>query len=170
ALNSALPAITDKVTIDGYTQTGARPNDLGVGKGTNANLTVQIKPARANGVAVGLSVSSTATTTATGTALKGLALYGFSTAAIDIAPGSGGKPVTGVEVAGCFVGTDALTNPGGNGTGIRIGNSRGNFVGGINSKDRNLISGNGGIGIHLTAGADGNFIMNSLVGTDKTGT
>src|SRR5262249_48903001 len=34
----------------------------------------------------------------------------------------------------------------------------------------NLISGNAGSGIHLTAGADGNFILNNLVGTDKTGT
>src|SRR5262249_5589001 len=90
ALNSALPAITDTVTIDGYTQTGARKNLLGDGQGTDANLTLEITPATANAVAVGLSVSSTATTTASGTVLTGLAIYGFGTAAIDVAPGTGG--------------------------------------------------------------------------------
>jgi parallel beta-helix repeat protein len=170
ALNTALPAITDPVTIDGYTQTGATKNTLPTGQGTNANLTVEVTPATANALAVGLSVSSTATTSASGTVLTGLALYGFSGAAVDIAPGSGGQAVTGVQVAGNFIGTDALSNPGGNGDGVRIQNSTGDTVGGPNITDRNLISANAGVGVHLRAGANSNFIQNNLIGTDKSGT
>jgi hypothetical protein len=170
SLNSALPAITDQVTIDGYTQAEAMKNTLRNGEGTNANLTVELTPATGKAIAVGLSVGSTATTTASDTVLTGLAMYGFGSAAIEVAPGTGGKDVTGVQVSGCFLGTDALVNPRGNGAGIRIQNSTGDTIGGIDRVDRNLISGNTGIGIHLRAGADHNVIQNNLVGTDRTGT
>src|SRR5262249_30432481 len=127
ALNTALPAITAPVTIDGYSQTGATPNDLGVGQGTDATLTVEVKSAAANGVYFGLIVSSTATSTASETVLTGLAMNGFRNAAIEIVPGTNGEPVEGVQVSGCFVGTDALSNPRGNGGGIFILNSTKNI-------------------------------------------
>src|SRR5262249_47028972 len=57
-----------------------------------------------------------------------------------------------------------------NGAGIRIQNSTGDTIGGPDRGDRNLISTNRGVGIHLWTSADGNLIQNNLVGTDKTGT
>src|SRR5262249_51163609 len=60
--------------------------------------------------------------------------------------------------------------PGGNGEGVRIQNSTGDTVGGSDITDRNLISANTGVGVHLKAGANSNFIQNNLIGADKTGT
>jgi hypothetical protein len=171
ALNSPLPTIVRKVAIDGYSGVGARKNTLGNGQGPDAVLTVELTPAKGKNVPVGLAVGGTGSSSASGTVISGLALYGFSQAAINVSPSSsGGNLVTGVKVSGCFIGTDAQGNARGNGTGIDIIRSSQDSIGGPDKEDRNLISGNKGAGIRLEAGADDIAIQNNLVGTSKSGT
>lgn len=164
-LQSVLPKITDQVTIDGYDQgdlitpaNSASPNTLGTGKGTNANLSVQITAA-SSVVSVGLDVA------ASGTVIRGLSIYGFS--AVGIVTESG---ATGVTVTGNFIGVrangDVPANKNLIGVGILPG-STGNIIGGTANADRNLISGNSQAGIQLLG--NGNTIVNNLIGTDKLG-
>lgn len=74
-------------------------------------------------------------------------------------------------IAGCFVGT--TTNGGqsaSNPYGIVIGEmANNNRIGGLTSAGVNLLSGNLQYGLRLTTGANGNQILNSVVGCDITG-
>src|SRR5262249_2061830 len=63
---SALPAITDAVTIDGYTQPGASPNTLNVGD--NAVLLIELN---------GANVSSGLIITGGGSTIRGLVINRF---------------------------------------------------------------------------------------------
>jgi hypothetical protein len=72
---SALPAITDAVVIDGYTQPGASKNTLAVGD--NAVLEIEIDGSQA-GTADGLSV------TGGGTTIEGLVINRFAGDGISI--------------------------------------------------------------------------------------
>ncbi len=122
---SALPKITERVTIDGYTQDGASPNNLA--KGTNAEIRIELDGSLAetnNGNNArdnldGLHVS------ASKTVVKGLAIHSFLDTAIEIE----GAATTGVKVKGNFLGTVASGDFGRGGEGVRIG-SDGNTVGG----------------------------------------
>ena len=60
---------------------------------------------------------------------------------------------TGVQVAGCFIGTDPTGETAApNGTGVELENSS-NTIGGPNVGDRNVISGAVGLGVHFWANA-----------------
>ncbi|MFO0804034.1 MAG: LamG-like jellyroll fold domain-containing protein [Gemmataceae bacterium] len=78
---------------------------------------------------------------------------------------------TNNTVAGNLIGTNAagtiaLANP----VGISIIDSSGNTIGGITAADRNIISGNSGIGIAISgSGAYGNTVAGNSIGTDITG-
>ena len=74
-------------------------------------------------------------------------------------------------VAGNFVGTDVTgTNGLGNNlAGIQIFGANLNLVGGASANARNLISGNGGSGVEILAGASGNVLQGNFIGTDMTG-
>src|SRR5262249_3563220 len=54
---SALPTITDTVTIDGYTESGASPNSNSTGQANNAVLTVELNGSGA-GSATGLVINT----------------------------------------------------------------------------------------------------------------
>src|SRR5262249_35679792 len=71
-LNSALPALTAAVTIDGYSQTGASANTLAVGN--NAVLRIELNGG--NAVSVGLTVKAANVT------IRGLAINRFSGAGV----------------------------------------------------------------------------------------
>ena len=160
-----MPRITAQVTIDGYDQgtaitpkNQATPNNLGTGRGTNANLSVQITAAN-GGPTVGLDV------VASNTVIQGLSIFGFSGDGILVESGA-----TGTQVLGDFIGLNAL---GGlpaskNGVGLQINaGSTGDQTGTTANADRNLISGNASQGL-LLLGAS-NTIVNDLIGTDKLG-
>ncbi len=77
----------------------------------------------------------------------------------------------GNTVEGNFVGTDAsgtsrLEN---SVAGIRIFGANSNLIGGASTSARNLISGNGGSGLEIMAGASGNAVRGNYIGTDQTG-
>jgi titin len=72
-------------------------------------------------------------------------------------------------VRGNVIGTDASgTKALGNaGDGVLVGGGSGNLIGGTTAAARNVISGNGGHGMHLTSA--GNLVQGNYIGTDAAG-
>jgi CSLREA domain-containing protein len=159
APTSLLPTITDTVSIDGYSQTGATPN----GAITNANsavLKIQLSGANAPANAFGLAISGAG---AAGTTIKGLVINRFADDGVFV---SSTAPNTVIE--GNFIGTNAAGDADlGNGSdGVTLLSS-GNVVGGAANAAQNVISGNGENGVAVKqAGATGNTISNNHIGTD----
>jgi hypothetical protein len=161
---SALPAITEAVTIDGYTQPGSRENTRLTGA-INAVLKVQLDGSGAAGSDVdGLIIQGSPDVT-----IRGLVINRFDRSGIFLTSTDGSD---NSRIGGNFIGTNAAgTAALGNGsTGVSInGLQDGNVVGGDSPEERNIISGNEGDGIFAgTSGHD--TIMRNLIGTDKTGT
>jgi len=167
-LTSNLPAVTDRVVIDGYTQGhstadpsgGARPNTNPVTAGSNAVLLIELSPATPYSPNTGLTIK------AAGSTVRGLAVNGFLSGYGIVLQGSGDT------VAGNYLGTDVT------GT-IALGNDINVFVqspndtiGGTAPADRNLISGSQDFGINAARDetAAGMVIRGNFIGTDATGT
>lgn len=166
----SLPAITDSLIVDGYTQPGSHPNTLSVGD--DAVILIHIDGAKRAGF-IGLSLSGA---NAANCLIRGLAITGYQYGpspfgsffpnvgghAIQVSPDAG----TGNLVQGNFIGVypDGLT-PGQNSTGVRIDGPA--TVGGVDPAARNVISGNSaGIDVRFK----GTVIIGNYVGTDATGT
>src|SRR5829696_11447 len=154
----ALPAITEQLTIDGYTQPGSFPNTLAVGN----DAVLKIELDGTNVVQSGLEID-----TADGSVIKGLVINRFGVDGIEI---HGNSVANHIE--GNFIGTDPTgTIDRGNVTdavGIFNGSSE-NVVGGTTTASRNLLSGNGDTGVFV-ANSNANRIEGNYVGTDKGGT
>ena len=144
-LASALPPITNALTIDGATQSGY----------TNAPL-VELNGAGAGATTAGLQLNSGSSASA----LIGLAITRFGAEGIRLISASN-------TIQGCFIGTDTT------GTNAFVGNtnygisifSAGNTIG-----PGNVISGNAYAGILLSGNAaTGNKIIGNLIGTDASG-
>jgi hypothetical protein len=138
---SDLPNITDQVSIDGYTQTGATPNTRAVGN--DAALKVQLNGTNAD--AVGIEIDGNG---ASNSLIRGLVINRFGSSSIDvfsssIAPSS---PSTGVRIQGNFLGTDptGTLDRGNGGAGVSVFSNdiSGTVIGGTTPADRNLVSGN----------------------------
>ena len=156
--SSSLPLITDALTIDGYTQSGAAVNTSATG--TNAVLKVVISGVNASGSS-GLGLGANSIT------IRGLVIGGFLDG---VATGS----TTDIKVIGCFIGVDATGTTAfpNSRNGIYFAGSDGVTIGGTAPADRNLISGNGNIGLAVDLGGlTGNIvILGNLVGTNAAGT
>jgi hypothetical protein len=163
---SALPAVTDTVTIDGYIQPEASPNTLMIGD--NAVLKIVVDGSRA-GAVDGLVIGGGNST------VSGLVIGNFAYGSGIVLNGSGNDVVTG-----SFIGTDVTGEfAASNNIGINS-NSSGDRIGGTSPGDRNIISGNdsalpdsadGGsrsAGYGIRAG-NGDMIQGNYVGTDKNG-
>jgi hypothetical protein len=162
---SALPTITDPVTIDGYTQPGATPNTNGPGRGDNAQLKIELNGAAAGAGVSGLNIATTDST------VKGLVINRFTEYGIRLG-GDGGH-----AVEGNFIGTDAAgrADLGNSGHGVHVRYGTGNVIGGATHEARNVISGNGLDGVVFDNGSvggriEGNSVQGNYVGTDVTGT
>jgi hypothetical protein len=153
---SSLPEITDQVTIDGYTQTGASPNTAS--DGTNAVLKVQIiGDLDGDVVSIGLDVE------AGNCEIRGLVINDFQF-------GVSVVNASDVTIAGCFIGVDYTgVFAFGNGDGIHGASANNIVIGGTDPADRNLISGNESSGVDLN-GCDGASIQGNMIGPDATGT
>ena len=152
-VSTALPAVTDTLTIDGYTQPGSSVNTDTVTT-TNAVAPIRLREAGAGFSVVGLDLSAS-----TDSVVRGLTIGQFATAIL-----AGERSV----IAGNYIGADATTIYG-NGEGVLVDGVNGVVIGGTNPADRNLISGNGG-GIVIQGDADNNAILNNLIGADPSGT
>jgi CSLREA domain-containing protein len=149
-LQSALPDIADELLIDGTTQNG-----WAVGA-----LTVELSGTNAGTLANGLKITSTAPVT-----IRGLAINNFLRNGILIEAGSGHV------IAGNIIGLDAggSTARSNGGDGIHIINSGNNFIGGVLTSDRNIVSSNTGYGIALRGGSDGTVVSGNYIGTNVSG-
>jgi Bacterial Ig-like domain (group 3) len=171
AVKSALPTIsTNAAIINGYSQPGASENTLA--QGDNAKIAIAI-----DGTSVG---GNGFTVDQQGSQLRGLDIENFALAGVVITAAGN------VQVAGCFIGTDASGETrAANGTGVELENSF-NTVGGPNVGDRNVISGSGNAqtssfahdGVYvpsqslnpLNIAPTGNVVENNILGLDARGT
>lgn len=158
APTSALPTITDPVTIDGTTQPGFVGSPIIELNGAGAGFTH------------GLSI------TAGNSTVRSLVINRFSVdrAGVNLE----GPGAVGNRVQGCYIGTDVSgTVPLGNFDGVRLRSGpKQNIIGtdgdGINDlAERNIISGNARLGVQIAgAGSDNNVVAGNYIGTDVTGT
>jgi hypothetical protein len=146
-----LPAITGKVEIDGYTQTGSTPAESGV----PAEVRVVIDATLTNR---GLELATN------GSLVRGLqvsdAALGFLAADGIVVTGNGNR------FEGNLIGTDGTQDLGNDDAGIDITGDF-NTVGGKTPAAGNVISGNLADGVRITG--MGNRIAGNLIGTDETG-
>ena len=141
---TALPVVTQAVTIDGSTQPGFTGTPL-----------VELSGAAAGSVN-GLEFN-------TGDSLvRGLVINRFGNA---IVLGGAGNH----RVEGNFLGTNASgTAAAANANGVLI-QSSGNAIGGLSSSARNVLSGNTIAGVQVATTASANNVQGNLIGTDVTG-
>jgi hypothetical protein len=158
-----LPAISDPVTIDGYSQPGAEPNQKTVG--SDAVLKMELSGASAALGSDGLEISASNST------VRGLVINRWSNSGINIS-GSGS---TGNRVTGNYLGTDkkGAALLGNNDKGVKIANASSNTVGGTVAAARNVISGND-YGVVITNGAgysakDNRVLRNVISRNTETG-
>ena len=153
---TALPAITEPVIIDGYTQPGASVNTLATGN--NAVIRIELDGDSCASCSQALLISS-------GGTIKGLAIHGNFNNGIEV-NGSGST------IAGNFLGLKA--NGIANGviaSGVYVNNTSNNTIGGTTPADRNVISNNRD-GIFIAAGAanaTNNTITGNYIGTNPAG-
>lgn len=153
---SPLPAITDSVIIDGYSQSGAVANSSATVD--NAVINVELNGTNAGSLAEGLVIN------ASQSVVRGLAINNFSGDGIVLA-------IQGSNVvSGNFIGLDAsgsVLRPNGK-NGILIADSVGNRIGGTTASDRNLISGNNAAGIAMVGRTSGsNYVQGNFIGLDR---
>jgi hypothetical protein len=159
ALTASLPAITDPVTIDGYTQPEASANTLAVG--SNAALRIELNGVN-SGNADGLTLNGGNTT------IRGLVINRFSTA---ITINSGGN-----VIEGNYLGTDPTGNVelGNSGAGVRVFTGVGNRIGGVAPQARNVLVGNSSgnivIAPNLTPQPVDTVVRGNYIGTNPAGT
>ena len=153
---TALPTITQSVTINGYTQPGASANTNPPTMGDNAVILIEL-----NGTVLGSSGG--VTIAASNCSVHGLAIAGFSDHQVLISSGSGNA------VSGNFLGTlsDGTTLVTGSGLGVDI-EAPDNIVGGLNPADRNVIGVSNNC-IENAAAATGTVIQGNFIGVDRTG-
>jgi S-layer homology domain len=164
---TALPVVTQSLTIDGYTQPGASPNTNPFGQPWNGVILIEIDGENLGSNNAGLSFNG-------GTAVvRGLAinrcLGGLSDGEIYLVSTGGSViagNVIGLDPTGRFVPGNGQMPP----IGIWSDSNSGLRVGGSNPADRNLISGNlGNAGIYVNDGSTAT-IQGNYIGTDATGT
>jgi hypothetical protein len=155
--NPVLPDITERLTIDGYTQPGASPNTLA--QGTNAVLKIELDGSNL-GFVEGLRVASGGS----GSVIRGLVINRFG------AEGIAALASDQNRIEGNFIGTDPSgTLDLGNGTnGVKSAGSTFNTIGGATPDKRNVISGNNGLGVFIFSGGN-NRVEGNLIGTKKDG-
>ncbi len=154
---SALPAISEALTIDGYTQSGAAANTNGSGLAINAALKIELNGSGAGALVDGLSVTGGSST------IRGLVINRFGGNGISLET-SGANAVEGNFIGTDVAGTVDLGNLS-SGVISRLGSSN-NTVGGSTPGQRNLIAGNrDGI---LIVSSTGNQVKGNFIGTDVT--
>lgn len=164
APTSPLPAITDGVLIDGYSQPGSAPNTHtpGMALGTNAVLKVEIDGSMTT-AANGLVINAPSTNVS----IVGLAIHSFLGNVQTQGPGD-----ANYVIAGNFIGLRADGSVPGLAPGVGISVQGGNtFIGDSTAAGMNVISGNQqqGIVISNVPMLASVVIHGNLIGTDPSG-
>jgi parallel beta-helix repeat protein len=157
-LASALPAITQGVRIDAYSQPGSVANT----RTTGDNATRCVIVNGGGSIATGFNYTGAGSTQFW---LQGVAMGGFTGAALRLFSGSNAL-IWGNQFGGKAGATTLLTN----GVGISMsGFSSSASIGGDAPVQRNVIAGASGSGILITSAglfsSSGNEIINNLIGT-----
>lgn len=139
---SSLPALSSAIVLDGMTQPGS-----------SRGLLIELNGALA-GNCPGLRLSAGTCT------IRGLVINGFSGGGIHVAA-CGNNVIQGNYIGTAASGTTSKSN---GLEGIWLDNSSDNLIGGTNSAQGNLISGNRDAGIYLLNGS-GNCVQGNWVGT-----
>jgi parallel beta-helix repeat protein len=163
-----LPVLSDGgTTIDGYRQPGASP----ASDAQPATLLIEL-----DGLLVtefgghGLQITSP------NNHARGLVINHFGVGADSRLSGIEiyGSDAYGNTIAGNYIGTNPLGTVAemNDGSGISIEQgAHGNTVGGGSPADRNIISGNAGVGVSIRyGGANANVVSGNYIGTDASGT
>lgn len=157
---SALPTVSQPLTIDGYTQPTSTQNSLLVGN--NADINIELNGANAGAGADGLRISAGSST------VRGLAVYKFGGDGIELNTNGSNT------IAGNFIGTNSTgtaTALGNAGDGVNVSNVSSNAIGGATTQARNLISGNTGDGVDVTGtSAASNVVQGNYIGVRRDGT
>ncbi len=151
---SALPAITNAVLIDGWSQGGA---------GYTGVPLIVINGSSAGAGSDGLDLD----TGSDGSTIRALVINDFGGVGISIA-------TSGNLVESAYIGTDVSgAVAAANGTGVEIASGgANNTIGGTAAGAGNLISGNAGEGVEINGaggGVTGNVVAGNLIGTDVSG-
>ncbi|VTS06302.1 FG-GAP-like repeat-containing protein [Tuwongella immobilis] len=155
SVESALPAITAPVIIDGTTQPGSVNNTDPLA--INSIIRIAI-----DGTNAGNAVNGLTLTGHSGSSISGLNIRNFSGAGIQLDSDL-------AIITGNFIGTNEVgTTAAPNGVGIRITGDN-HILGGTLPDSRNLISGNSGDGVLIAEGATGNRLLQNFIGTAATG-
>jgi len=157
ALPTGLQVVTDPVVIDGYTQSGAKPNTLATG--SDAVLLIELNGGSAMSGFTGVDFAADGA----GSTVRGLIVNRFTTG-INLEGG-------GVKVLGNFIGTDSAGATAlGNSAAIVAPSDGGQQIGSALRADRNVISGNSGGAIFLTNHtSDTNTVQNNYIGVNAAG-
>ncbi len=171
--NIALPDYTNIITLDGYTQPGAKPNTLS--RGDNATIRIQIDGSIASGLpgTSGIAFGPVSS----GSVTRGLCLTGWTNPEIEGGLAVGGVGIAG-EGSGAFVeGNFSGVDPTGstaaaNYLGIFDTSGAPNTWGGTSPQARNIFSGNQSVGaayLAATFGAGNYIVLGNYMGPDRTG-
>jgi len=167
APTGAEPTIVRPLTINGYSANGASANTLA--NADNALILIRLDGPGAGAGVDGLTLGAGSG----GSTIKGLDISNFAGNGIVIQS-------NGNFIVGNFIGVDPTGTaraPNGtfpnSGDGIRILNASNNQIGSTNAGDRNVVSGNALVGIHivgtLATPATGNIIQGNFVGVATDG-
>lgn len=164
---SPLPNITSPLTIDGYSQPGARANTATAPNPLNGTLLVEI-----NGTRVGDTSGLSFSRGSDNSVVDGLIINNFGTT-----PGGQGISLgaTNVKIQGNYIGTNydgtsAAPNGAGIGSASVTGSARAR-IGGLSAGERNLISGNHDFGLSPGNGwvIEGNYVGVRASGVTEMG-
>lgn len=156
--SGGLPNITETVTIDGYSQPGARANTAVAPEPLNGRLLIELQGSPGLGMPNIQANSSI---------IRGLVINSFDSSGVIIWGDD-------IQILGNYIGTDptgliaqpnALNGINGNSSGT----SDRAVIGTTNPADRNIISGNAGAGITPNVGEDGWIIKGNYVGLGADG-
>jgi CSLREA domain-containing protein len=143
---SPLPRITEAVILDGTTQPGYEGRPV-----------IELAGSQAGQQASGLTI------TASDSLVRGLAIHSFDRSGIHLSGGQNN------QIEANYLGTTGQVALG-NGIGVLVEGSTLNSIGGNESREGNLISGNE-VGVYLYgSGTSENTIAGNLIGLDATGT
>jgi CSLREA domain-containing protein len=154
-----LPAVTEPVTINGYTQPGASRNNLS--QGTDAKPKVAL-----DGSSVSQSNEGGLRIGASNSLVEGLVVDDFAgVAGVEVL-----STADSVVVRQNFIGTDPVgAHARGNLIGV-LDRGTHTVVGGASAQDANLISGNQKEGVAIVNSSAHALVSHDLIGTDRTGT
>lgn len=163
-VSSALPMVSEALTIDGYSQPGANTNTQTPAQGgSNAVLKIELRNATGDNNAVGISSNFSGQAMV----IRGLVINQFA------------RQITlsgtvAQVVEGCFLGTTSdgtgqASTSNTNRTGIAVFGTGAHRIGGLSPDQRNVISGDA-TGIRFSSSPSGVRIEGNLIGTNAAGT